>query len=50
MLYWVFGLECYFHICSQHPPICQTAKLCAKIRILKFGTKNALIGCFGEQF
>ena len=36
MLYWIFGLEC-----------CQIAKFCTKIRILEFGTKNVLFGCFG---
>ena len=63
MPYWVFSLfgECstgvwvfwnfknYCHICNQHRLICLIAKFCAKIRILKFGTKNALFGCFWTE-
>ena len=30
--------------------ICLIANFCAKIKILKFGTKNALFGCFSEHF
>ena len=36
MLGWVFGVECLI------------VKFRAKIRIFKFGTRNALPGCFGE--
>ena len=42
MLYlelWAGMLKNYCHICNQPPPICLTAKLCAKIGFLKFGTK-----------
>ena len=43
-------LKNYCHISNQHPPNCLIAKFHAKIRILKFGNKNALFGCFGQQF
>ena len=43
-------LKKYCHICNQRPPICLIAKFRTKIRITKFGTKNALFGCFGQQF
>ena len=43
-------LKNYCHICNQRPPIFLIAKFCARIRILKFGTKNALFECFGQQF
>ena len=43
-------LNNYCHICNQSPPICLIAKFCAKIRILKFGTENALFRWFGQQF
>ena len=36
----------YCRICNQHPPICLIAKFRARIRILKFGTENALFGVF----
>ena len=41
-------LKNYRHICNQRPPIFLIAKFHAKIRILKFGNKNALFGCFGQ--
>ena len=45
-----FGMsKNYCHICNQHRLICLIAKFCAKIRILKFGTKNALFGCFWTE-
>ena len=47
---WAGMLKNYGHICNQRPSICLIAKFCAKISILKFGTKNALFGCFGQQF
>ena len=43
-------LKNYYHIYNQRRPICLIAKFRSKIRILKFGTKNALFGCFGQQF
>ena len=36
----------YCHIWSQHPWICLVAKFSAKIKILKFGTKNTWFGYF----
>ena len=36
----------YCHISNQHPQICQIAKFCKNKKLLKFGTKNALFGCF----
>ena len=47
---WAGMFKSYCHICNQRPPICLIAKFRAKIRILKFRTKNALFGCFGEKF
>ena len=47
---WAGMLNNYCHICNQSPPICLIAKFCAKIRILKFGTENALFRWFGQQF
>ena len=50
MLYlplWAGMLKNYCHICNQRPPIYLMAKFRAKMRILKFGFKNALFGCFG---
>ena len=44
---WAGMFKNYYHICNQHPPICLIAKFRAS---LKFGTTNALFGCFGEQF
>ena len=41
---------CLGLVCNQRPPICLIPKFCAKVRILKFGTKNALFECFGWQF
>ena len=38
------------HISNQRLSNCLIAKFSAKIRILKFETKNALFGCFGQQF
>ena len=53
MLYlglWAGMLKNFCHICNQHPPIYLIAKFGAKIRIVKFGNKNALFGCFGQKF
>ena len=53
MLYlglWTGKLKNCCHICNQRPPICLIVKFCAKTRIFKFGTKNALFECFGQQF
>ena len=47
---WPGMLKNYYHICNQCPPICLIAKFCATIRIPELGTKNALFGCFGQQF
>ena len=44
---WAGMFKNYGHICNQRPLICQIAKFCTKIRILEFGTKNALFGYFG---
>ena len=51
VLHWVFGLECQktIVIFVINAPICLFGKFHSKIRIFKFGTKNALLGCFGEQ-
>ena len=40
----------YCHISNQRPQICLIAKFSAITKILKFGTKNALFRCFGQQF
>ena len=53
MLYlgiWAGMLKNYCHICNQRPPICLIVKFRRRIRILKFGTKNVLFGCSGQQF
>ena len=47
---WAGMFKSYCHACNQRLPICLIVKFRAKIRILKFGTKNALFECFGEQF
>ena len=39
---WTGMLNNYCHICNQSPPIYLISKFYAKIRILKFGTENAL--------
>ena len=36
-------LKNFCHISNKCPPNCAIAKFCAKIRILKFGTKKCLI-------
>ena len=48
--FWTGMLKNYCHICNQRPPIFLIANFCARIRILKFGTKNASFECFGQQF
>ena len=53
MLYlglWAGMLKNYYHICNQRPLIYLMAKFRVKNRILKFATKNALFGCFGQPF
>ena len=47
---WAGMLKNCCHICNQHSPTYLIVKFCPKIRILKFGTKNVLSGCFGQQF
>ena len=47
---WVGMFKNYCQICNHRPPIYLIVKFRAKVRILKFGTKNALFGCFGEKF
>ena len=37
-------------ISNKRPPNCLIAKYRAKVRILKFGTKKALLKYFGQQF
>ena len=48
--FWAGMLKNHCHICNQRPPIYLVAKFSAKIRILKFGTKNALFRCFEQKF
>ena len=43
-------LKDYCHIWNQHPQICQTAKFLEKMKMSKFGTKNALFGIFWLEF
>ena len=47
---WAGTLKNCCHIWNQRSPTYLIVKFCPKIRILKFGTKNALSGCFGQQF
>ena len=47
---WTGMMKNYCHICNQRPSIYLTAKFCTKIRIVKFGTKNTLFGCFAQKF
>ena len=46
MYFWLGIWKYYFHVSNQHPQICLVAKFGAKIKILKFGTKNVLFGYF----
>ena len=39
----------YCDILHQHPQIFRNAKFCPKLKIVKFGTKIALIGYFGLE-
>ena len=51
-LIWVFwaGIwKQYCHIWNRHPRICLIAKFREKSKILKFGTKNAWFGYFGDR-
>ena len=47
---WAGMLKNCCHICNQCPQICLIAKFRVKIRILKFGTKNALFEFLGSNF
>ena len=40
----------YCHISNQRLQICLIAKFSAITKILKFGTKNALLGVLGSNF
>ena len=42
--------EYYCHIWNQQHRICPIAKFCAKLKIIKFGAKKALLGCFERLF
>ena len=46
MYFWAGIWKHYSHILNQQPRICQNAKLHEKIKMPKFGTKNALFGYF----
>ena len=47
LVFLVWILKKYCHIWSQRPCICLIAKLCAKMKILKFWPKVADLGIFG---
>ena len=40
----------YCHILNQHPRICPIEKFCEKMKMLKFGNENVLLGIFGLEF
>ena len=44
-IFWVRILK-NCHIPNQHPQICQTVKFPEKVKMPKFGTKNALLEYF----
>ena len=46
--FWTEVLKGYGHILNQRPQICLIEKFPAKAKILNFGTKNVLFGCFGQ--
>ena len=53
MLYlglWAGMLKNYCHIWNERAPIYLMTKIRAKIKILKFGNKNTVFGCLGQQF
>ena len=39
----------YCHISNQHPQISEIAKFFKRTKRHKFGTKNALFGCFSGR-
>ena len=39
----------YCHICNQPPPVYLMTEFCAKVRILKLGTKNTFLSVFGSN-
>ena len=43
---YIFWAKKYFDIWNQHRQICQTAKFREKLKMSKFGTKNALFEVF----
>ena len=47
---WNGILKNYIDIFNQTPPICLNANFCPKFRVLKFGIKNVLFGCFLYQY
>ena len=52
-LFWYFGariLKSCCYIFNEHPQICQIVKFCEIMKMLKFGTKNVLLGIFGLEF
>ena len=48
--FWDGILRNYCHIWNQGPRICLIVKFHAKIKILKFGTRNAYLGVLGSNF
>ena len=50
MYFWSVELEKATVVWHQHPQIFPNTKFHLKIKILKFGTKIALIGYFGLKF
>ena len=46
MYFWTGIWKYYCHILNQRPRICLVEKFVAKIKIIKFRTKNALFGYF----
>ena len=42
--------QTYCHICNQPPPVYLMTEFCAKVRILKLGTKNTFLSVFGSNF
>ena len=47
---WVVSLKKCHHIWNQRPRIYQNAKVCAKIKILKFGLERPFFSIFRLQF
>ena len=46
--FWNEDLKNYGHILNRRPQIRLIEKFPAKAKILNFGTKNVLFGCFGQ--